>query len=134
MLTMRSRRPWKTFTQSARNSCGPLSAATAAAWLIELVCVVLWDWINTLLAGLGRPPVTRRVSLRTAYALGATFEGMWRVLRLADEPPMTRFVAKELATDHWFHIGAARRDLGYAPRVSVAAGTAALIEQLRASA
>ena len=109
-------------------------AAGRAYFITNGEPVVLWDWINTLLAGLGRPPVTRRVSLRTAYALGATFEGMWRVLRLADEPPMTRFVAKELATDHWFHIGAARRDLGSAPRVSVAAGTAALIEQLRASA
>jgi nucleoside-diphosphate-sugar epimerase len=45
---------------------------------------------------------------------------------------MTRFVAAELAKDHWFSIEAARRDLGYAPRVSMAEGTAELVVSLRA--
>jgi nucleoside-diphosphate-sugar epimerase len=31
---------------------------------------------------------------------------------------MTRFVARQLATAHWYNIDAARRDLGYAPLVS----------------
>ncbi len=31
---------------------------------------------------------------------------------------MTRFVARELSTAHWFDLSAARRDFGYAPRVS----------------
>jgi nucleoside-diphosphate-sugar epimerase len=44
---------------------------------------------------------------------------------------MTRFVAKEMATDHWFDIAAARRDLGYQPRVSMAEGTAELIALYR---
>lgn len=93
--------------------------------------VVLWDWINTLLAGIGRPPVTKRVTLRTAYLAGGVLEFLWRILPLSGEPPMTRFVAKELATDHWFRIDAARRDLGYAPRISVEQGTRELIERLR---
>jgi nucleoside-diphosphate-sugar epimerase len=32
---------------------------------------------------------------------------------------MTRFVAKELATAHWFDISAARRDFGYQPEVTI---------------
>jgi nucleoside-diphosphate-sugar epimerase len=44
---------------------------------------------------------------------------------------MTRFIAKELATDHWFNPAAARRDLGYEPRITMAAGTAELIAHLR---
>lgn len=93
--------------------------------------VVLWDWINDLLARLGIPPVRRRLSLSSARRLGALCEVGWRVLRLRGEPPMTRFVASELAKDHWFRIDAARRDLGYAPRVSMAAGLDELVASLR---
>jgi nucleoside-diphosphate-sugar epimerase len=93
--------------------------------------VVLWDWINELLRGVGIPEITRHVSLGTAYRLGGVLEVMWRFLPLRGEPPMTRFVAKELATDHWFDISAARRDLGYAPRVTMAAGTAELVAHLK---
>lgn len=94
--------------------------------------VVLWDWINDLLRGLGEPPVTKHVTLPTAYRAAGVLEFLWRVLPLKGEPPTTRFVVKELATDHWFKIDAARRDLGYAPRVSMAAGTAELVAHYRA--
>jgi nucleoside-diphosphate-sugar epimerase len=46
---------------------------------------------------------------------------------------MTRFIAAELAKDHWFDITAAKRDLGYQPAVTMSAGTAELIEHLRTS-
>jgi nucleoside-diphosphate-sugar epimerase len=94
--------------------------------------VVLWDWINELLRGVGLAPVTRHVSLGAAYRAGAVLETAWRFLPLKGEPPMTRFVAKELATDHWFRIDAAKRDLGYAPRVTMADGTRQLIAHYRA--
>jgi nucleoside-diphosphate-sugar epimerase len=45
---------------------------------------------------------------------------------------VTRFVAAELAKDHWFDPGAARRDLGYEPHLSMAAGTERLLARLRA--
>ena len=95
--------------------------------------VVLWDWINALLRGVGLPEVTKHVSPGTAYRAGGALEMLWRLLPLKGEPPMTRFVAKEMATDHWFDLSAARRDLAYAPRVTMAAGTAELIEHLNAS-
>lgn len=93
--------------------------------------VVLWEWINSLLVALGESPVSRRIPLGAASAIGAACEAAWTVLPLGGEPPMTRFVAAELAKDHWFDISAARRDLGYRPRVTMAAGTAALIASLR---
>ena len=46
---------------------------------------------------------------------------------------MTRFIAAELAKDHWFDLTAAKRDLGYKPTVTMSAGTAELIEHLRTS-
>jgi nucleoside-diphosphate-sugar epimerase len=42
---------------------------------------------------------------------------------------MTRFLAEQLATEHWYDCSAARRDLGYVPEVSFAEG----LQRLRAS-
>ena len=82
----------------------------------------LWEMINAILEAAGLPPVRKSISLRTARRLGGVMEILYRFLRLENEPPMTRFVAEELATSHWFDIGAARRDLGYRPVVSTAEG------------
>ena len=110
---------------------GHRTAAGRAYFVTNGEPVLLWDWINELLNALGLPPVTRRVSLRTARTLGAVCEAVWRVLPVATEPPMTRFIAAELAKDHWFDITAARRDLGYAPRISMSEGTAELVRAMR---
>jgi len=91
--------------------------------------VRLWDWINDLLGRLGLPPVVKKVSLKKAYAAGTVLECVWKVLRMKGEPPMTRFVAVELAKDHYFNIEAARRDLGYEPTVSTEAGLKEIVEE-----
>ena len=77
--------------------------------------IELWPWINAFLVKLDIPPITKRVPLKTAFRLGGALETVWRVFRLGGEPPMTRFVATELAKDHWFSIAAARKTLGYTP-------------------
>ncbi|RMF83130.1 MAG: NAD-dependent epimerase/dehydratase family protein [Planctomycetota bacterium] len=82
----------------------------------------LWEIINAILACADLPPVTRRISHRAARRIGAVLEMVHTLLRLRREPRMTRFVADELATDHWFDIDAARRELGYEPRVSIDEG------------
>jgi 2-alkyl-3-oxoalkanoate reductase len=112
--------------------CKPKGAAGGRAYFITNgEPVVLWDWINHLLAEIGEKRVTKRISLGAASAFGALCEAAWRVLPMGGEPPMTRFVASELARDHWFDISAARNALGYAPRVSMAQGTAELVGSLR---
>jgi len=79
--------------------------------------VNLWEFINRLVVGAGLPPITKKIPLRRAYAIGAIMEALWTILPLKGEPPMTRFVAVELAKDHWFNVSAARRDLGLKPAV-----------------
>lgn len=108
-------------------------AGGRAYFLSDGAPVVLWDWINALLDRLGRPPVTRRISLPAAHSLGGVLETLWRVLPLSGEPPMTRFVATELAKDHWYSIAAARRDLGYAPTANVSDQMDKLIATLKSS-
>ncbi len=44
------------------------------------------------------------------------------MLRIEQEPPVTRFAAIQLATAHWYDLDAARCDLGYAPSISTAEG------------
>ncbi len=91
----------------------------------------LWDMVDAILHAGGLPPVRRRASRRTAWLIGALLEGVYTLFRLKGEPRMTRFVAEELATAHWFDISAARRDLGYAPAVSTAEGLRRLAAWLR---
>ena len=82
----------------------------------------LWDMVNRILAADNIPPVTKTIPPIIAYAVGVCCETVWKIFNLAGEPPMTRFVARELSTAHWFDISAARRDLGYAPPVSIDEG------------
>lgn len=78
--------------------------------------------VNALLAAVGAPPVTKSLPFGAAYAIGAVCEAAWTLLPLLGEPPLTRFVAEQLATTHWYDMGPARRDFGYAPRVTIAEG------------
>lgn len=94
----------------------------------------LADLVNGILAAAGLPPVRRSVSPGLAYVLGAAMEGAYRLVGARVEPPLTRFVARQLATAHWFDLGAARRDLGYQAPVTTAEGLARLAEWLRAGA
>lgn len=79
--------------------------------------VMLWAWLAELFARLGLPPVTRRVPAGLAYGAGALAEWIWAGLRLAGEPPMTRFVARQLATSHTYSLAPAREAFSYAPLV-----------------
>jgi nucleoside-diphosphate-sugar epimerase len=92
--------------------------------------IPLWEMVNRILAAAGLPPVTRSVPAGLAYLAGWAAEALYKALRLRGEPPMTRFLARELATAHWFDIGAARRDLGYEPSVSLEEGLRRLAAHL----
>ncbi len=70
-------------------------------------------WMGALLSSIGIPPITRRVPLLVAYALGAAMEAAWTMLGLSGEPLMTRFVAAQLGTSHYYDLSAAKRDFGY---------------------
>jgi nucleoside-diphosphate-sugar epimerase len=82
----------------------------------------VWDLVNRILAAAGLGPVTRSIPFPIAYGVGWVLEKVFVVVGGERDPPMTRFLAKELTTAHWFDISAARRDLGYEPKVSITEG------------
>ncbi|MBN1863966.1 MAG: NAD-dependent epimerase/dehydratase family protein, partial [Victivallales bacterium] len=77
--------------------------------------VRLWEWIGALLENLSLPPVRKKIPYPVARLAGAAMETLWHILRLSGEPPMTRFVAAQLAHSHYFNISRARQDFGYFP-------------------
>jgi 2-alkyl-3-oxoalkanoate reductase len=73
-------------------------------------------------AAAGVAPPVRHVPAGVAKAAGSLVEAVWRVRPGEDEPPMTRFLAEQLSTAHWFDLRRTRRDLGWRPEVGVTEG------------
>ncbi len=82
--------------------------------------------VGELLAGIctasGVPAPRWHVPAGLARVAGSVVEAVWRVRPGADEPPMTRFLAEQLSTAHWFDQRRTRADLQWAPTVSIDEG------------
>ena len=89
--------------------------------------------VGDLLAGIcraaGVQPPRWSVPASLARAAGSAVERVWAVRPGADEPPMTRFLAEQLSTAHWFDQREIRAALDWAPAVSIDEG----LERLAAS-
>jgi nucleoside-diphosphate-sugar epimerase len=90
--------------------------------------------VNGLLQAAGAPVVTKTIPFGVAYAAGMICEGLWHALPLKGEPPMTRFLAEQLSTTHWYDMAPAQRDFGYVPKVSINEGLTRLKAALTPSA
>jgi len=90
--------------------------------------------VADLLAGIctasGVRPPQWHVPAAVARAAGSVVEAVWHVRPGEDEPPMTRFLAEQLSTAHWFDQRRTRSDLRWSPSVSIDEG----LERLRAAA
>jgi nucleoside-diphosphate-sugar epimerase len=114
----------------AARALAPHSPVAGRAYFISQgEPVNLWQWIDSLLVMAGLPKIRKSMSLRVAWAIGASLEWFYRVFRPESEPPMTRFLAAQLARCHYFDLRRAREDFGYQARVSFAEG----MERLAAS-
>ncbi len=100
----------------------PDRAGGRAYFITQDEPVNCFDWIAEICRIGGVPVPQKRISARSAYVLGAVLESAYRVAGKAEEPPMTRFVAAQLAHDHYFDISAAKERLGYRVRIGMAEG------------
>ncbi|MGN8049064.1 NAD-dependent epimerase/dehydratase family protein [Curtobacterium sp. 22159] len=91
--------------------------------------------VADLLAGIcvasGVPAPRLHVPAGVARVAGSLVEAVWRVRPGEDEPPMTRFLAEQLSTAHWFDQRRTRRDLEWTPAVSIDEGFARLAAAAR---
>lgn len=96
--------------------------------------------IGELLMGIAEAGGARRPRLRVAPAVakaaGLAVEKIWGLAErvagdLDDEPPMTKFLAEQLSTAHWFDQRETRAALDWTPAISIDDGLALLAEHVR---
>lgn len=83
-----------------------------------------------LAAGVSPPRIS--IPAGVGRAVGDVIERLWAIRPGADEPPMTRFLAEQLSTAHWFDQRDTRRDLDWRPTVSLDEGLRRLAEHYAA--
>lgn len=111
----------------------PGQVSGKAFFITQQEPVELWPFINRILELAGVPAVTGRVPYPAAWLIGAGLEAVFRLAGKSTEPPMTRFLAQQLAKDHFFDIMAAKTELGYVPEISTEEGLARLGKWLEKS-
>ncbi|TLM72940.1 NAD(P)-dependent oxidoreductase [Pseudarthrobacter sp. NamB4] len=88
--------------------------------------------VGELLAGIcaagGVPAPSWAVPGKVARAAGAVVERVWTWAGRTAEPPMTRFLAEQLSTAHWFDQRETRELLDWTPEVTLDEGLARLAE------
>jgi 2-alkyl-3-oxoalkanoate reductase len=76
----------------------------------------------------GAPEPTLRVPAGLAQAVGGLLDAAWARFPIPGEPPLTRFVAEQLSTAHWFDLRRTREALRWTPRVPLDEGIARLAQ------
>ena len=100
----------------------PNLASGRAYFIAQDEPVRCWDWIGQICEIAGVEPPRKSISYASAYRIGGILEALFRLTGRKSEPPMTRFVAAQLAKDHYFNISSAKQRLGYRVRISMAQG------------
>lgn len=115
---------------AAVDACGPVHGEALVVSNGEPRPVA--EVLARLCAAAGVPAPRRRVPFPVAWAAGAVVDGVWAATGRRDTPPLTRFLAEQLATAHWFDQRRTREALRWTPQVPLADGFARLAEAYRA--
>ena len=80
--------------------------------------VCLWKWIDDFFEEMEIPKIRKKISYKNAFRIGWILEKIYRGLHIKKEPPMTPFIAGQLAFSHYFDITRAKEILGYKAKYS----------------
>lgn len=122
------------------NAAASLVAAVAACGAVHGEALVVSngeprpvvDVVSRICAAAGVPGPRGRMPFRAAWLAGGVVEGLWAVRKTSTTPPVTRFLAEQLATAHWFDQRHTREALAWRPAVSLDEGFRRLAAWVRA--
>ena len=92
--------------------------------------ILMANMLNKILACKNLPKLKKRVPTSVAYSVGTLLEWIYLTLGKKTEPIMTRFVAKQLSTAHYFNISASKKDFNYTPLITIDQGMRLLKQSL----
>lgn len=92
------------------------------------------ELLASICAAGGVPGPRKSIPGWLGRAAGSTVESFWRGSTTDGEPPMTRFLAEQLSTAHWFDQRRTRALLDWTPEVSLDEGFTRLAAHYRVSA
>jgi nucleoside-diphosphate-sugar epimerase len=93
--------------------------------------VSLWQWVRDLTAALSLPSIRGTLPTGLMKVAAGVCDGLVVASRGSLHFPISRYLMTEMTTDHYSCIDAARKNLGYEPKISVAGGLARLAEAER---
>ena len=79
------------------------------------------ELMRSMCESAGVPFEPRHLSLTLGIRLGSLVERLWPLMQ-SSEPPITRFIAEQLGTAHWFDQRVVHNDLKWAPSVTLDEG------------
>ncbi|WP_448639220.1 NAD-dependent epimerase/dehydratase family protein [Geodermatophilus sp. URMC 63] len=114
---------------AAVDACGPVHGEALVVSNGEPRPVA--EVIGRLCRAAGVPGPRRRVPFGLAWLAGTAVEAVWEATRRRSVPPLTRFLAEQLATAHWFDQRRTREALGWRPGVGLEEGFGRLADWYR---
>ena len=86
------------------------------------------EFLTALLKTQSLTPPNKSIPSWLARTLGRFLEGVWRLLKLKSEPPLTHFAAAMASSECTLRIDKARAELGYTPIITHEEGLAQLTQ------
>lgn len=99
------------------------SINSGKAYFVGQGPIKLWDFTNKILTKSQLPPLKNKISLKKAYLIGSLIELFLKITKIKiATPPMTRFMALQLGTSHYFNHANLENDLNYVPLYTIEEG------------
>lgn len=115
--------------QALLELCDRGSCAGHAYFITNNEPQIQGEFVLRLLKTVGIDARIRKIPPWVAKLAAGAMESAWRLFRIENEPPMTRFMAAQLSSSHWFDSSAGRRDFGYVAPISIEQGLEILATQ-----